>query len=147
MIYNILVHLHSGVRWILLISIILAFINAFLKLRTKALANCKDCVFNRLSMIFAHIQLVVGLVLYFISPKVIFTAASMKDGLLRFFLVEHIAIMLIAITLITIGYLKSEKADEDLTKYKSILVYYGIALVLVILAMPWPFRNLGAGWY
>ena len=147
MIYNILVHIHSGLRWFVLIFIILALVNAFFKSRKKALANCRDSVFNRATMILAHLQLVAGFVLYFISPKVIFNGSSMKDPLLRFFLVEHILLMLVAIALITIGYIKADRIQEDRKKYRFIMIYYGIAFLLLLLSIPWPFRGLGAGWF
>lgn len=147
MVYNVLTHLHSGVRWLLLLFLILAILNTVYKNKKKWILNCEDCAFSILTMIFAHLQLVAGLVLYFISPKVIFNAASMKDSLLRFFLLEHIAIMIIAIILITFGYIKSKKSSDERRKSKAILIYYGIALILILIAIPWPFRNLGAGWF
>ena len=94
-----------------------------------------------------HFQLLLGLILYFISPKVIFSGASMKDPLLRFFLVEHIALMLAAVVLITVGYIKFQKADEIRRRHKITVIYYGIALLLILAAIPWPFRNLGGGWF
>jgi hypothetical protein len=147
MIYNILVHAHSIIRWMVLIFIVLALLNAFLKIKKRAFATCKDCAFNRLTMVFAHLQLVAGFVLYFISPKVIFEGSSMKDPLLRFFLVEHILLMLVSIALITIGYIKADRSQEDQKKYRFIMIYYGIAFLLLLLSIPWPFRDLGSGWY
>jgi membrane protein DedA with SNARE-associated domain len=94
-----------------------------------------------------HLQLVLGLVLYFISPKVIFDASSMKNGMYRFFLVEHIALMVIAVILVTIGYVRSDRTDQDLKQHKQILIYYGIAFILILIAIPWPFRGFGSGWF
>ncbi len=146
-IYTTLLHIHSGLRWLALIFILVAIINAAVKLARKSAASQKDCIFNRLSMIIMHLQLLFGLVLYFISPKVIFSAASMKDSVLRFFLVEHIILMIVAIILITIGYIKSDRATDELKKHKLLIVYYSIALLLMLIAIPWPFRGLGAGWF
>lgn len=146
-IYSIFVHIHSGLRWVVLFFIIAAIINAVMKVTRKSSSNCKDCAFNRLALIFMHIQLVLGLVLYFISPKVIFDAASMKDSLLRFFLVEHIGLMIIAVILITVGYVKSDRAVEEIKKYKLLIIYYTISLVLTLASIPWPFRGLGSGWF
>lgn len=146
-IYPILVHIHSGLRWLVLLFIIAAIVNAGLKLTRKSSSNCNDCAFNRLALIFMHLQLVLGLVLYFISPKVVFDATSMKDSLLRFFLVEHIGLMIIAVILITIGYVKSDRAVDELKKQKQVLVYFSIALLLILVSIPWPFRELGAGWF
>jgi hypothetical protein len=148
MIYNILIHAHSGLRWIFLVVIVLAVVHSARRLNRPGKPGGDRCgVLSRVTMILAHLQLVVGLVLYFISPKVIFAAESMKNSLQRFFLVEHIALMLIAIVLITLGYVKSGKAPDDRGRYKKILVYYGIALVLILVSIPWPFRGLGAGWF
>jgi hypothetical protein len=147
MIYNILIHLHSGVRWLLLLSIILALVYAFLKYRMNKFKNRSGCIFNRLTLIFTHLQFVAGLVLYFISSKVIFAAESMKEPLLRFFLVEHIALMLVAVELITVGFIKFQKAEEQQKRHKITLIYYGIAFLLFLVSIPWPFRNLGGGWY
>ena len=71
----------------------------------------------------------------------------MKDSLLRFFLVEHIGLMLIAVLLVTIGYIKSDREENILKKHKKLLVYYSIALLVILAAIPWPFRGLGAGWF
>jgi len=146
-IYPIFVHIHSGLRWLVLLFILAAIVNAGIKLTSKSSSNCNDCAFNRLTLIFMHLQLVLGLVLYFISPKVVFGAASMKDSLLRFFLVEHIGLMIIAVILVTIGYVKSDRAVDEFKKHKQILVYYSIALLLILVSIPWPFRGLGAGWF
>jgi len=145
-IYSFFVHIHSGLRWLVLIFILIAIFNSAYKLSKHSLTNNKDCIFNRLSLIFMHLQLVFGLVLYFISPKVIFNAASMKDSVLRFFLVEHILLMIIAVVLITIGYVKSDRAITERKKHKLLVIYYSIALLLILAAIPWPFRGLGA-WF
>lgn len=99
------------------------------------------------TLIITHIQLIIGLVLYFISPKVVFQAASMKNSVLRFYLVEHISLMLIAIIIVTIGYVKWKKATEGTAKMKQLFWYYTIALFLIILSIPWPFRIAGAAWF
>jgi high-affinity Fe2+/Pb2+ permease len=125
----------------------MAIVNAAVKLSRKSTEEIKDCVINRLALIIMHIQLVLGLVLYFISPKVIFSASSMKDGFLRFFLVEHISLMIIAVILVTVGYVKSDRAEDMIKKNKRVLIYYSIAFVLILASIPWPFRPLGAGWY
>jgi membrane protein DedA with SNARE-associated domain len=105
------------------------------------------CRQNRYAFLLTHFQLLIGLILYFISPKVIFAAESMKEPLLRFFLVEHIALMLVAVVLITVGFIKFQKAEEQKKRHKITVIYYGIALLLMLVSIPWPFRNLGGGWY
>jgi hypothetical protein len=146
-IHSIFVHIHSGLRWLALLFIMLAILNAALRLNRKSVSHLKDYVFNRLALIIMHLQLVFGLVLYFISPKVVFSASSMKDSVLRFFLVEHIGLMILAVILVTIGYIKSDRAVEGRIKYRLLIIYYSIVLLLILLAIPWPFRGLGSGWF
>jgi hypothetical protein len=98
-------------------------------------------------MLTAHIQLVSGLVLYFISPKVIFDASYMKNAVIRFFLVEHILVMIIAIILITIGYVRSKRISEPRKQRRIILIYFIISLLLILSRVPWPFLNYGGAWW
>lgn len=139
-------HAHSGLRWLVLIGLILAIVNAIGKTNGARPFTAKDKRISLIALILTHIQLVIGFVLYFISPKVVFAASSMGDRVLRFFLVEHISLMLIGITLITIGFSKSKRALTDSKKFKSILIFYLIGLILLLAGIPWPFQNYGAGW-
>ena len=145
--YQIFTHAHSGLRWLVLVFIIAAIVNAILRLNKADRSTCADCAFNRLALITMHLQLLIGLVLYFISPKVIFEAASMQNSMLRFFLVEHILLMIVAVVLITVGYVKSDRAEEGRKKHRLTLIYYGISLILILVSIPWPFRGFGSGWY
>ena len=141
-VYSMFVHMHSGLRWLVLLFMILAIVNAIVKLRAKAKQSEKECIINRLALIVMHLQLLVGFVLYFISPKVVFSANAMKDTFLRFFLVEHLSLMVIAVILVTIGYVKSDRAADIGKKNRLLIIYYSIALILVLVAIPWPFRAL-----
>jgi len=98
------------------------------------------------AMISMHVQAVIGLILYTISPNVQFGANTMSDSFFRFFAVEHLALMLIALVLFTMGYSKSKKKTEDSAKFKTVFWFYLIGLVLIIAGIPWPFRDLGASW-
>jgi hypothetical protein len=141
---TILVHIHSVLRWLVIIFILLTIIDAVFRLRNKSKA--KSSFFKLYALISMHLQLIFGLILYFTSQKVIISSASMKDSLLRFFLVEHIALMIIAIALITIGYVKSKRVIEEPRKLKLLIIYFSISLILILAAIPWPFRIAGAGW-
>lgn len=100
------------------------------------------------SMVFLHIQLLIGLVLYFISDKVSFASGWMKEPLYRFYGMEHFLGMVIAIVLVTIGRKKAEKASEPVKKHKIIRVYYVIGLIIVLASIPWPFREALVGkWF
>jgi len=145
--YNdILVHAHSGLRWLVLILLVLAIVNALAK-RKKNPYTATDFRIALFAFISTHLQLLIGLILYISSPKVQFAEGMMKNSQLRFYSVEHIIMMLLAIALITIGYGKAKRATEDSAKFKAILTYYGIGLLLILAAIPWPFRDLGAGWF
>lgn len=143
-IYQILVHLHSVLRWALLLFVIVAiFYAARASSRGSGVMSLQPALW---SLVMAHLQLVIGLVLYFISPKVIFEGASMQNPVYRFFLVEHSLVMVIAIALITIGYIKARRSTELKKKKNSLLIYFVIALLLMLSRIPWPFLNYGGNW-
>jgi hypothetical protein len=143
---NILIHAHSGLRWVALILIIFAIFNAFAKKGT-ALYEKKDKMLNLFAMISLHTQLLIGLILYFNSSKVNFVSGWMKNPLLRFYGMEHILMMIIALVVVTIGRKKAEKAEAPFTKHQLIAKWYLIGLIIILAAIPWPFRNLGAAWF
>ncbi len=139
-----LVSAHSGLRWIALLLLLLAIINAF----TAKNYEKKHRLVNLFSMITFHTQLVLGIILYFLSDKVQFTEGWMKQAMYRFYGMEHLAGMLLAIVAITIGHSKSKKGADAAAKFKAIKLWYVIALILVLAFIPWPFRaELGAGWF
>jgi heme A synthase len=142
--YSILQHTHSGLRWLVLIFLALAIIAAFQGKGSAKfwIENKKKALF---ALMFTHIQIVLGFIMYFISPKVIFDGSSMKDAVSRFYLVEHLTGMLIAAILITIGYSKAKRNVE--LSAKSIFTYYLAGLIVILISIPWPFRNLGGGWF
>jgi uncharacterized membrane protein len=135
MTYTVFKHLHSGLRFVVLILIVLAVIQALSGLFGKKAYTEGNRKINLFAMISAHTQLLIGLVLYFISPLVQFGSSTMKDATIRYWTVEHIVMMVIALVLITIGHAKSKKALTTESKHKSIAVFYTIALVIVVVAI------------
>ena len=136
-------HLHSGLRWVVLILLIWAIANAFSAINFEK----KHKMVNLFAMVTLHIQLVIGLIQYFTSAKVQFSEGWMQNPLLRFYGMEHLAGMLLAIILITIGYSKAKRKENDADKFKVIRLFYSIGLIIILLSIPWPFRaNLGGGW-
>jgi putative Ca2+/H+ antiporter (TMEM165/GDT1 family) len=146
MIANLLKHAHSGLRWIVLIALVWAIFNAFTKWRGQQDFKPADKGLNLFAMISVHLQFTLGLLLYFVSPKVVFAAESMKDPLFRFFLVEHLTIMLIGLVVVTIGHGRSKRATESALKFKTTFIFYLIGLVLILAGIPWPPKH-GAGWF
>jgi len=142
---NGLIHAHSGLRWVVLALLVATTFMSLLKWRSNAPYTQGNRKLNLFAMISMHIQLLLGIALFFMSGRVDFS--QMKDAMYRFFSVEHTVMMLIAIALVTIGHSKSKKATEDARKFKTIFIFYGLALLLVLVAIPWPFRGWGNGWF
>lgn len=140
--YSALTHSHSGLRWILLILLILTIFSVFGKRNGQTPFSEGDRKLSLFTLIAAHLQAVIGLGLYFMSVKVEFSSNTMSNGVFRFFTVEHTLMMLIAIILITLGYGHAKKGNA-----KRVFTFYLIALLIILAAIPWPFREaLGAGW-
>jgi hypothetical protein len=138
-----LLHAHSGLRWIVLLLIIVNVINALGGLSGNKVFTDRDKKLSLFALIFTHLQALLGIALYFLDKsKVQFNENTMGNDVIRFYTVEHTLMMLIAVILVTLGN-RSAKAG----KVKSVFWYYFIALVLILAAIPWPFRDLGAGWF
>lgn len=137
---------HSIIRWFLLLFLIAAIILAY-KGSKKSGADYHNMEKKSAlgTFLFAHMQLLLGLILFFTSPFGIKNitnngmSAVMKDGLGRFFAMEHWIGMLIAIIFITLGYIKSKKIASADKRNRKIFIFYLIALILIILSIPWPF--------
>ena len=144
--YNGLLHAHSGLRWLVLLFSVLAIVFALTKWIGKKpfwQTHKKIALF---ALIFTHFQVLFGFILYFVSPKVKFESSSMKDAVSRFYLVEHMAGMLIAALLITIGYSLAKKSLPEASA-KKIFWYYLAALIIMLASIPWPTRIPNAGWF
>lgn len=151
--YNILLRSHSGLRWVLLAIVLTAIFRSISGISSGKKFEALDDKLSLFSLITAHIQLLLGLTLYFISPlvsaaKELGMGAAMKDAVLRFWLIEHIFGMVIGIALITIGRIAAKKAATDKEKFKKIAIYFGVGLLIILATIPWPFREaLGRGWF
>lgn len=143
--YNIMIRSHSGLRYVVLGLMIAAIINAIMKKKSGAYSN-GDRKLNLFAMISVHVQLLIGLVLYAISPKVNF-AEMFSNSLNRFYGLEHFFGMLLAVVLITIAHSKAKKMDDQNKKHRIIFFGYIFSLIIILATIPWPFRNLGAGWF
>ncbi|AFD08438.1 hypothetical protein [Solitalea canadensis] len=134
--YTGLLHLHSFMRWIALILLIIAVVKAVSAWNNSSkLYTEGNRKLNLFTLISVHLQLVIGFVLYFVSPKVQFGASTMKDALIRYFSVEHAFMMIIAIVLITIGYSKAKRLEIGFEKHKKIAVFYGLGLLVILVSL------------
>lgn len=145
--YTGLLHAHSGLRWIVLVLIVWALFKSISGWMGQKEYEKSDRLAALLALIFTHIQLLIGLVLYFISPKVSFESGVMESSVLRFFTVEHSVMMIVAIILITFGFSSAKRLSESLNKHKRIAITYGIGLLIMLASIPWPFRGFGTGWF
>lgn len=143
--YQGLLHAHSGLRWLALLLLLAAIVVSFQKWQGNSAYTEGDRKLYLFTLISVHTQLVIGLILFFISPKVDF--GMMSDKLYRFYTAEHTVGMLIAITLITIGYSRQKRAKSPTTKHRTAFTFYALGLLLILLSIPWPFRIAGAGWF
>ncbi len=140
--YTGLLHTHNLFRWLILIVAVLAIGFAFHGWFRKRNWTKTDNILGLLLTIFVDIQFVVGLVLYaFVSPvtKAAFAdfGAAMKNEVTRFYAVEHILMMIIALVIIHIGRSKSKKKLIVLRKHRSAAIYYTLGLIVILAAIPW----------
>lgn len=126
-----LLHLHSALRYVILILVLISIFQAFTAGNKPYTAGNKKI--NLFTLISAHIQLLLGLVLYFTSDWVNFS--QMSNPVYRYWNVEHISMMVLAIVLITIGYSKAKKAIDDKAKHRAIYTFYTIAVVIIFLGI------------
>lgn len=140
--YTGLLHTHNLFRWLVLIVLILAVGFALIGWLKKQEWTKKDNITGLLLTIFIDIQFLVGIVLYaFVSPltKTAFAdfGAAMKNSDLRFYAVEHISLMIIALVLVHIGRAKSKKATAPWKKHRAAAIFYGISFLLILASIPW----------
>jgi hypothetical protein len=147
MLYSILVHTHSGLRWLVLAFLLGAIANAAIKMKRSTVFTPSDKFMALLPLIMVHIQLLIGVVLYILSPKVVFTTGMFGIRILRFFTVEHTILMILAITIVTIGYRKIKAAGSAAARFKTQLLFYSAGLIIILISIPWPFLNYGTGWF
>ncbi|MBV8390488.1 MAG: cytochrome B [Mucilaginibacter sp.] len=140
--YSFFLHLHSGLRYIVLLLVLLAILRAWLGWLGNVAYSDSHRKLNLFALISVHTQLLIGLVLYFVSPFVKFGSDTMKDATTRYWTVEHLTGMLIAIALITVGYARSKRGATSDAKHKSIAIFYTLALIVIAIIIIFSKRGL-----
>lgn len=135
--YHFVQKFHSGWAYLALLLLFVAIINSFIGISGKKEFTAKDKKIALFGLIATHIQLVVGLLLYFVSPLGSSLFGQMKDAAARLTSLEHPLTNIIAITLITIGWSKHKKAATNEAKFKSIAIFFLIGLLLILSRIPW----------
>ncbi len=134
--------LHSGWAYVTLLILIVAVVNAIIGLTSKREFQEKDLRIPLFTLIVSHIQLIIGFIAFFMSAQFAFLrengmGVSMTHPEIRLFIVEHPLINIVAIIFITIGFSKHKTRTTDQAKFKTIAIYYGIALLLILSRIPW----------
>jgi formate hydrogenlyase subunit 4 len=130
--YQGLHHTHILLRYFILIMIVVVIVMAAIGIINKKPYGKLDNKFSLYLLIFTHLQLVVGLILYFVSPFVQFSSETMKNKELRYWTVEHVTGMLVAIALITVARITTKKLSIDTAKHMRMLVLNVVALILIV---------------
>lgn len=133
-------HLHAFLPYFLIAGLLASSLIFFSKRFANREFSKMDKVLALVTLIFAHVQFLVGLILYFISPITKAARASgemMSNPTYRFYAVEHVTVMVIAIVLITIGYSRAKRATTSRKKFGTLGLCYLLALILVLSRIPW----------
>lgn len=138
--------LHSLLRYAVLLALVWAFlVNLRGWLMHRPILTGERMV-TTVAMVLCHVQLLIGLILYAINWSA-FKSANL-EAYHKFMKYEHAGTMIIAVALITVGRMLSKRAQTEDAKQQRIAIFYGIGLVLILWAIPWPFKEVGhsLGW-
>jgi hypothetical protein len=144
--YQTLTFYHNFTRWLVLASLLFAIYRAIKGYYSNSKFSKTDNAIRHWTATIAHIQLVIGMVLYFKSPIINYFWSNFKDAVNIFEIVFwgfiHTFLMFSAIVLITIGSALAKRKLADRDKFKTMLIWFSIALVIIFIAIPWPFSPL-----
>lgn len=135
--YEIIQKAHSGVAYLALAVLLFAVINALMGVSSKRSFEDKDRKISLFALIFCHIQLLLGLIVYFVSPLGMAAFGDMSNAALRLTSLEHPLVNILAIALITIGWSKHKKEDSSNGKFKKIGFLYLAGLLFILSRIPW----------
>lgn len=151
-----LLHLHSALRYLILGLLVFVAIKAWIGWLGKQSFQPTDRKLGGIVMGLTHIQLLIGIVLYIIKRHYQgFT--HMKElkavgqpelvAVVRFWTIEHLSMMLLAIILITVGHSMSKRAVTHQSKYLRLAIFFTLALIIIFVAIPWPFLKSWGTWF
>lgn len=138
--YTGLLHLHSVNRYLLLIALFFVLYRAYNGWLRQQRFEKMDNTASVSLLALTHLQLVLGLILYvgfsqWTQPAFADMGAAMKNPWQRYFAVEHIAVMILAVVLIQLGRTFSKKATTDTEKHRKLAIYNTVALLLIVLSL------------
>lgn len=145
--YPFLIFLHSFWRWLVLGSLLYSTFISYKGKTGKLAFTEKANQWRHWTATIAHIQLLLGMAMYFQSPVVIYQMMDNPNKILNeqmFFRYFHLIFMMVAIVLITIGSAKAKRLKSDYDKYNTMMIWFGFALIVIFIAIPWPFSPLAS---
>lgn len=144
--HQLLLQIHSITRWLVLLSLIVAIYTAYNGYSKQLVFSKRMNLVRHWTATIAHIQLILGMILYTQSPVVKYFWSNFKTAIKNidstFFGIIHLVFMITAITFITIGSSLSKREQENAKKYKIMWKWFALALLFILLAIPWPFSPL-----
>jgi hypothetical protein len=151
--YNVILHLHSSLRWVVLLLLLIVVYRS--ATAGKRPFNSNDKKYGLFAMIACDVMLLIGVYQWIAGSWGLSSMQNngmkdiMQNSKLRFYAIEHPIGMLIAIVMAHIGKAYAKKNLPDPVKHKRTLLFFGLALLIILVSLPWPFREAGAGrgWY
>jgi hypothetical protein len=144
--YSTLLCLHSIVRWVLLTALLFSVYRAYRGVTSGRPFSKKDNSLRHWTATIAHVQLIIGIFLYIKSPVVQYFFANFHEAMQHadasFFGLVHISLMFISIVILTIGSAMAKRKPTNQQKYKTMFMWFGLALLIILVAVPWPFSPL-----
>lgn len=146
--YNLLLTLHSWVRWLVLLSIIIAICRSYYGWLFNKNYSSADTTIRSMATSFSHLQLMLGFGLYFISPIIRYFFSDSEKAMeiheMVFFAIRHIITMFVAVVVLTVGSSMAKRAEVSRKKFSFTAISFTVALALIIYALPWfrPFFRL-----
>ena len=138
--YTGLQHAHSGLAYLALLALILVILWSLVGALSGREFHEKDRKVALIAFILCHVQLLVGLILYFVSPvgfELLSGGGAMSNPVARLTALEHPLINIVAIVLISVGFIRAKKLESSKAKFRSIYMLYAVGLVLILSRIPW----------
>lgn len=148
MVYSILLLLHSWLRWLILIGLLTSIYRSSIAWKKGLDFSPTDERLRLVTLIFSHLQLLIGLALYWASPLIQYFLSHFQEAVhqreIRFFGMEHNLTMIFALVLVTVVSSRVKRINDSSSKHKTLVIGFSLVLLLIFIAIPWPFSPLVA---
>ncbi|MEI8085596.1 MAG: hypothetical protein WCG93_05195 [Paludibacter sp.] len=130
---------HSLIAFLLLAVLLFVIVFTAYRWLSKKPFSKSNIIFAQVGMAVTHLQFLIGAILYYLSPLGMsnFSSAAMKNSTSRLYILEHPFMMIIGVVLVTIGFMKAKRVSNDNRKYKTIVIYYSLGLLIILSRIPW----------